>query len=239
MPIEMKFGTPTYEPMNSHPTGLHGKVELTNGAEAVDAGKFTISMLAKSEDSSESQAGLSMDVPAQAAGEVSHPEISLQCDPGKWTVSWSLASNDTGETITTDPQTVHIEGPTHHAAQFADSSKLQFNIEVTHVTQEASGLVKVDYHLTNSGTVAILPGFPITLALSSPNGTTAGQEYKIEAGVAKGASEPKYLHVEADKKHEGDTSDLLVIGDMGGLAAKEFRFKVTWKADGTADVAAG
>jgi hypothetical protein len=237
MAIDMKFGTPTVAAMDTHPTGLHAEVELNNGSEPVEAGKFTVTLLAKSADSSESQAGASTEVPALAAGESNHPKFGVQCDPGEWSVSFTLTSHDSGETISTDPQTVHIAGPTHHAQQFADSSKLQFDIEVTRVSAEGNRLVKVDYHLTNTGSVAILPGFPIDIALTDKDGRKFAQEYKIEVGVAKGASEPKFLHVEANNTAEGDTSDLVIIGDMGGLAAREFHSKLTWKGDMTADIA--
>jgi hypothetical protein len=238
MAIDIKFGTPTFAAMDTHPTGLHGEVELTNGTAPVESGKLTVAMIAKSADSTQSQAAASTEIHALAAGEANHPKFGLQCDPGEWTVTFTLTSNDSGETISTEPQTVHIAGPQHHAQQFADSSKLQFNIEVTHVSAESTGLVKVDYRLTNTGSVAILPGFPIDIALAEKDGRKFAQEYKIEFGVAKGASEPRFLHVEANHTAEGDTSDLVIIGDMGGLAAKDFHFKLTWKGDKTADVAA-
>ena len=136
MAIDMKFGTPTFAAMDTHPTGLHGEVEVTNGSEPVEAGKFTLTMLAKSSDSSESEAGASTDIPALASGETNHPKFGVQCDPGEWSVWFTLTSHDSGETISTEPQTVHIAGPKHHAEQFADSSQLQFTIEVTHVSAE-------------------------------------------------------------------------------------------------------
>ena len=94
----------------------------------------------------------------------------------------------------------------------------------------------MDYRLSCTGSVDILPGFPVAITLTDSDGNIADQVYNIEQGVRRGASEPKFLHVGCGESKAGDTARLRLIGDAGGAAEKDFNFTLTWKEDGSADV---
>ena len=96
--------------------------------------------------------------------------------------------------------------------------------------------LKVGDTVVAGQSVDILPGFPIAIKLKDSDGNEGEQVYQIEHGVHRGASEPKFLHVTCGESKGGDTAKLTLTGDVGGTAAKEFNFTLTWKDDGTADV---
>jgi hypothetical protein len=160
-----------------------------------------------------------------------------QFDAGTWQMSVTIYDAGGDALAKSDPQSVTVPGPEHHREQFADSSKLQFTIEPTHVHKDAAITAKVDYRLSCTGTVDILPGFPILIHLSDSDGNEADQLYNLEHGVRRGASEPKFLHVGCGYGKAGETAKLTMTGDLGGAAEKDFKFTLTWKDDGTADVA--
>jgi hypothetical protein len=237
MAIQLTLGTPTFE-VKDHPTsGVGVKVTVTNGPEAVDAHQTSLALSGVSTETSQTLADTAEPLNAFAAGESREVGAAVQLDPGTWDIFVTIQDAQGNNVAQSDSHSVTIPGPQHHKAQFADSSQLQFTIEPTHVHKDASTiLVKVDYRLSCTGSVDILPGFPVAIFLTDSDGNEAQQIYHIEQGVRRGASEPKFLHVTCGDSKAGDTAKLTMIGDQGGAAQKEFNFTLTWKEDGTANV---
>jgi hypothetical protein len=236
MAIELTLGTPAFEVTKGPPaTGVGVKVTVTNGNEAVDAHQVSLDLMGLSEGT-EILGENRQPLDAFAAGESREVATGVQLDPGTWGVFVYLNDAQGNHLAMSGPHSVTVPGPQHHSEQFADSSKLQFTIEPTHVHKDASMLAKVDYHLKCTGSVDILPGFPIAITLTDSDGNEGAQIYNIEHGVRRGGSEPKFLHVGCGDSKAGDTAKLTMTGDAGGSAAKDFHFTLTWKEDGSADV---
>ena len=237
MAIELKLGTPTFTVAKGPPiSGVGMSVTVTNGAEPVEADQAFLELLGTASGQTEVMADDKMPLHAFAAHEARECSSSVQLDPGEWGMFVYINDPQGNHLDMSGPHTVTIPGPVHHSEQFADSSKLQFTIEPTHVHKDASTLAKVEYKLSCTGSVDILPGFPIAIKLKDSDGNEGEQFYQLEHGVHRGASEPKFLHVTVGESKGGDTAKLTLTGDVGGAAAKEFHFTLTWKDDGTADV---
>ncbi len=236
MAIELTFGTPTFKVVKGPPTAVGVTVALTNGPEAVDTHQAFLEIAGISGETSEVLGEDREPLNAFAAGESREVESGVQLDPGTWDMFVYINDAQGNHVALSGPHSVTVPGPQHHREQFADSSKLQFTIEPTHVHKDANILAKVDYRLSCTGSVDILPGFPIRISLKDSDGNEAEQDYNIEQGVRRGASEHKYLHVGCGESKAGDTAKLTMIGDFGGAASKEFNFTLTWKEDGTAGV---
>jgi hypothetical protein len=237
MAVQLTLGTPTFQ-VKSHPTsGVGVTVTVTNGPEAVDANQTSLALVGLSAETSQSLGDNAEPLNAFAAGESREVGTGVQLDPGTWQLSVAIFDAQGNNVAQSDTHSVSIPGPQHHKEQFADSSQLQFTIEPTHVHKDSKILVKVDYLLSCTGSVDILPGFPVAITLNDSDGNVADQVYNIEQGVRRGASEAKFLHVGCglDSK-AGDTAKLKMVGDAGGAAEKEFNFTLTWKDDGAADV---
>lgn len=236
MALELTLGTPNFEVTKGPPTsGVGVTVTVTNGSEAVDANEAFLELMGLS-DASEVMGENKEPLNAFAAGESRDVGTGVQLDPGTWSMFVYVDDAQGNHVALSGPHSVTVPGPQHHSEQFADSSKLQFTIEPTHVHKEAPILAKVDYRLACTGSVDILPGFPVLIRLKDSDGNEAEQLYNIEQGVRRGASEHKYLHVGCGESKAGDTASLMMIGDAGGTAQKDFNFTVTWKEDGTADI---
>jgi hypothetical protein len=236
MAIELTLGTPTFKVVKGPPTGVDVAVTVTNGPEAVDTHQAFLEISGISGETTQALGDDKEPLNAFAAGESREVESAVQLDPGTWDMFLFVKDAQGTVVAQSGPNSVTVPGPEHHKEQFADSSKLQFTIEPTHVLKEANILAKVDYRLSCTGSVDILPGFPISISLTSSDGIVADQIYNIEQGVRRGTSEPKFLHVGCGESKAGDTAKLTMIGDIGGAAQKDFNFTLTWKEDGTADV---
>jgi hypothetical protein len=236
MAIQMTLGTPTFHVLSA-PTRLQAKVAATNGPEAVDANQAFLSLTGVSTETSQELGDNSMPLHAFATDETREVAVAVQLDPGTWQVSLAIFDAQGHRVAQSDSQSVTVAGPQHHKEQFADSSQLQFTIEPTHVHKDTDATVKVDYRLSCTGSVDILPGFPVLISLAESDGNSADQIYNIEQGVRRGASEPKFLHIGCSPESKtGDTATLTMSGDVGGAAQKDFKFTLTWKDDGSADV---
>jgi hypothetical protein len=236
MAIELTLGTPTFTTIEGPPTGVKVTVTVTNGPEAVDANQTSFGIIGTSTETSQSSGDNSQPLNAFVAGESRLIDTAVQLDPGTWQMNVIIFDASGTQVALSDTQSVTVPGPQHHKDQFADSSKLQFTIEPTRVHKDSSILAKVEYRLSCTGSVDILPGFPVTINLTDSDGNVADQDYHIEKAVRRGASEPKFLHVGCGQSKAGDTAKLKMIGDAGGAAQKEFNFTLTWKEDDTADV---
>jgi hypothetical protein len=237
MAIDLKLGTPAFHVIKGPPApGVSVRVTVTNGPEAVDANQTLLALSASSTETSQLLGDHTEPLNAFAAGESREVGTGVQLDPGTWQMSVTIYDAQGNQLAQSDSQSVTIPGPQHHTEQFADSSQLQFTIEPSHVHQERPGLVKVDYLLSCTGSVDLLPGFPVSITLAGSDGSVADQVYNIEQGVRRGAAEPKFLHVGCGETKAGDTAQLTLTGDVGGAAAKAFNFTLTWKEDGSADV---
>jgi hypothetical protein len=236
MAIQLTLGTPTFKIIGAPTSGVDMTVTITNGPEAVDAHQTSLALSGLSTETSQTVGDTAEPLNAFAPGESREVGAAVQLDPGTWQVSVAIFDAQGNNVAQSDTHSVTIPGPQHHKEQFADSSQLQFTIEPTHVHKEEPILVKVDYRLSCTGGVDILPGFPVAITLTDSDGNIADQVYNIEQAVRRGASEPKFLHVGCGESKAGDTAKLKMTGDVGGAAQKEFNFTLTWKEDGTADV---
>jgi hypothetical protein len=236
MAIQLTLGTPTFKVAKGPPTGVGVTVTVTNGPEAVDTHQASLDLIGLAGGTPEVLGEDKEPLNAFAPGESREVESGVQLDPGTWDMYVYIKDAQGNDIARSGPHSVTVPGPQHHTEQFADSSKLQFTIEPTHVQKDANILAKVDYRLSCIGSVDILPGFPISITLKDSDGNMAAQIYQIEQGVRRGASEPKFLHVGHGESKAGDTAKLTITGDAGGAAEKEFNFTLTWKEDGTADV---
>jgi hypothetical protein len=237
MAVQLTLGTPTFKIIKGPPaSGVDVTVTVTNGPEAVDAHQTSLALVGVSTETSQLLGDNAEPLNAFAPGESREVGNVVQLDPGIWQVSVTIFDAQGNQVAQSDSHSVTIPGAQHHKEQFADSSQLQFTIEPTHVHKEEPTLVKVDYRLSCTGSVDILPGFPVAITLGDSDGNVADQVYNIEQGVRRGASEPKFLHVGCGESKAGDTAKLRMIGDHGGAAEKEFKFTLTWKEDGTAEV---
>jgi hypothetical protein len=236
MALQLTLGTPTFKVATGPPTGVGVTVTVTNGPEAVEDHQAFLEVSGLSAETTEVLGADKEPLKAFAVGESREVESGVQLDPGTWNMMVYLNDAQGNEVAKSGPHSVSVPGPQHHKEQFADSSKLQFTIEPTHVEKEANILVKVDYKLSSTGSVDILPGFPIMIGLTDSDGNESEQIYNIEQGVRRGAAEPKFLHVGHGQSKAGDTAKLTMTGDFGGAASKEFNFTLTWKEDGTADI---
>ena len=237
MAIELKLGTPNFTVLKGPPTtGVGMAVTITNGSEPVEAHQAFLELMGMSDGQNQMIGDDQEPLNAFAADESREVSSSVQLDPGEWSMFVYINDPQGNHLELSGPHSVTIPGPVHHSEQFADSSKLQFTFEPTHVHKDAANLVKVEYKLSCTGSVDILPGFPIGIELKDSDGNSGDQFYQLEHGVRRGTSEPKFLHVTCGESKAGDTAKLSLTGDVGGAAAKEFAFTLTWKDDGTADV---
>ena len=224
-------GQPTYTVGNTGSgPGIEGALDIANGESPILDNQIYMSLNAQGLDGqTERVANDGSWLSGFAPGETRNVSQFLQTDPGRWSVSLVLQDVSGQTLVDTGPQQITVDGAVHHAQTFHDQA-LDYTIDVQRV-HARQAVVTVEYRIHNTGNAPIPAGFPITIAYTEPEDGGSNQVYAIEVPVQPGEAGDKHLTVEGANTHAaGDTSQLWLTGDGGGVAERMFQFAVNWES---------
>jgi hypothetical protein len=224
-------GTPTFDAFTfKGTTGIKGELPITNGDSPIPANALFAYITAEGLDGqTESVANNGFWSDGFAPSEHRAISLAVQVDPGRWNVVMGLQDASGASFGESDPQVVKVAGAEHHAHSFTDQA-FDYTIEIARISA-AGALITVEYLIHNTGAASIPAGFPISIAYAEPDGAGSNQFYAIEVPVHPGQPGHKKLHLEGANTHSaGDTAQLWLTGDEGGVSEKTFQFNLNWES---------